>query len=115
MDAYINATRLELFIVGQLRPSSTLESTIKTKCSHIFNYEHGRMVEKNPKHSDYIKALEFIRKQFLKAVLNLKKKSKNNAKVQWDEVLDRIEGANRGNDFISVIDSLPLESGRISD
>jgi hypothetical protein len=96
-----------------MEASPTLESQIKTKCSHIFNYESGRMVEKNPKHSDYLKSIEFIRKQFSKALLILKKKSKNSEKVQWPVLFDRIEEAENGNDFISIIKSLPLEGGRI--
>lgn len=73
MESYKNSTKLDLFISGHAKATSTLAYKIMTKSNHIFNYENGKMVEKNPKQSDYVKSIEFIRKQFLKAILTSKR------------------------------------------
>jgi hypothetical protein len=106
MEAYHNALKLERFITSQIPLTSKSEYTVKTKCNHIFNYEDGNLSRGHAKHSDYIKALEFIRKNLLKAVQLLQTKSKNKDNVYWSKIIERIETAENGNDFLGIIDIL---------
>jgi hypothetical protein len=94
---------LDMFISGWNRPiSSNTENRIRTKCAHIFNYEDGTLVERNPKESEYSKSLEFVKKNFKKAAKNFLTQRKKVDKEKKERILKNIDGASTASELYSV-------------
>jgi hypothetical protein len=98
---------LDMFISSWNKPiSPTTESRLRTKCAHIFQYESGTLIQKNPKHSDYLKALEFVRKNFKTASNNFRKKRKIGDVEFWTSIERRIDSAGSAEDLYSVLKTI---------